>query len=191
MRFEFPKLFNPQPSLESETLLLRPLTEADRAALAEAASDRTIWEGHPAKDRYLAEVFAGYFETLLSIGGCLLITDKANGKVIGCSAYYTDRNAPQRLSIGFTFLTCAHWAGLTNRALKRLMLGHIYEHVSEAWFHIAPDNYRSQAATKKLGAVLTHEDQMDLGGGAQFWRCYCLTREAWAVGLSAYSHGNS
>lgn len=191
MSFEFPKLFDPQPSLENETLLLRPLAAADQTALAKAASDRRIWEGHPAKDRYLAEVFAGYFEALLDIGGCLLITDKAEGAVIGCSAYYTDRNAPQRLSIGFTFLTCAHWGGPTNRALKRLMLSHIYEHAPEAWFHIAPDNYRSQAATKKLGAVLTHEDQMDLGGGAQLWQCYCLTREAWDTSLSTHDSGRS
>ena len=191
MSFEFPNLFNPQPSLEGETLSLRPLAEADRAALAEAASDRFIWEGHPAKDRYLSEVFAGYFDLLLNTGGCLLISDKANGQAIGCSAYYTDRNAPQRLSIGFTFLRRAYWGGPTNRALKGLMLGHIYEFASEAWFHIAPDNYRSQAATKKLGAVLTHEDKMDLGGGAQLWKCFCLTREAWDMSLAASNSGHS
>ncbi len=191
MSFDFPKLFNPQPRLEGQTLLLRPLTDADRAALGKAASDRRIWEGHPAKDRYIEEVFAGYFKTLLNIGGCLLIIDKIKGEVIGCSAFYTDRNAPQRLSIGFTFLTCAHWGGQTNRALKRLMLGHIYEHASEAWFHIAPENYRSQAATKKLGAVSTHEDKMDLGGGLQLWQCYCLTSEAWDARLSEYDGGPS
>ena len=191
MSFEFPNLFNPQPSLESETLLLRPLIEADRATLAEAACDPNIWAGHPAKNRYLAEVFTDYFDALLNIGGCLLVSDKTNGDVIGCSAYYTDRNAPQRISIGFTFLICAYWGEPTNRALKRLMLGHIYEYTTEAWFHIAPDNYRSQAATQKLGAVLMHEDKMDLGGGAQLWKCYCLTREGWETKLSGYNSAHS
>ncbi|WP_341368958.1 GNAT family N-acetyltransferase [Yoonia sp. BS5-3] len=180
MLFLFPDGFDPQPTLESDLLVLSPLRQEDCAALTQAAGDPAIWAGHPARNRHEAEVFARYFPTLLAIGGALLITDRKTRDVIGCSAFYTDKNAPSRLSIGFTFLTCNHWGGVTNRALKRLMLGHIFSHASEAWFHIAPDNLRSQAATQKLGAVFTHEDQMDLGGGPQSWRCYGLSREAWA-----------
>ena len=179
MNFKFPELFEPQPTLKSEAFLLRPLLEDDRTALTKAASDPAIWAGHPARDRYQSGVFSKYFDALRNIGGSLVIIDQSNQEVIGCSAFYTDKNAPSRLSIGFTFLICAHWGGSTNRATKCLMLDHIYKHASEAWFHIAPQNHRSQAATKKLGAVFTHEDKMDLGGGSQLWQCYGLTRETW------------
>lgn len=181
MSFQYPEWFNPQPTLKNDALLLRPLAEEDRTALTIAASDPAIWAGHPARDRYQESVFSNYFDALRDIGGCLLVLDQDNQEVIGCSAFYTDDNAPSRLSIGFTFLTCDHWGGSTNRAMKRLMLDHIYRGASEAWFHIAPENFRSQAATKKLGAVFTHEDKMDLGGGPQLWQCYCLTRETWTA----------
>jgi len=64
------------------------------------------------------------------------------------------------------------------------MLGHIFKLKSEAWFHIAPSNIRSQMATKKLGAVFVHEDEVDLGSGMQAWQCYCITREAWLLALA-------
>lgn len=179
MAFEFPIGFDPQPSLRSEELDLRPLQDGDRASLAHAASDPLIWAGHPASDRHEAAAFNPYFDMLLSSGSALVIRENA-GRVIGCSVLYTDTNAPSRLSIGFTFLVRDHWGGSTNRCVKRLMLGHIYETASEAWFHIAPTNIRSQTATTRLGAVFTHEDDIDLGGGTQRWRCYCLTEEAWS-----------
>lgn len=184
MNFKFPELFDPQPTLKGEALLLRPLVEEDRTALTEAANDPVIWAGHPARDRYQASIFSSYFDALRKTGGCLLAIDQNNEEVIGCSAFYTDLNAPSRLSIGFTFLTCDHWGGSTNRAMKSLMLSHIYRSASEAWFHIAPQNLRSQAATKKLGAVFMHEDKMDLGGGPQQWQCYGLTRETWNAKIS-------
>ena len=113
-----------------------------------------------------------------------MIIDRQMDQVIGCSAFYTDTNALSRLSIGFTFLIRAQWGGLTNRVVKGLMLDHVFGHSTEAWFHISPENLRSQAATRKLGAVLTHEDQINLGSGLQTWRCYCLTNEAWKAAIN-------
>ncbi|MCV6584671.1 MAG: GNAT family N-acetyltransferase [Marinibacterium sp.] len=159
--------------------MLRPLAPTDHDALAQAARDPGIWAGHPARDRHRPEAFAPYFQSLLDLGGSLAIIDRQKDQMIGCSAFYTDPDAPSRLSIGFTFLTREHWGGDSNRAVKALMLGHIYAHSSEAWFHIAPSNLRSQAATRKLGAVMTHEGMIDLGGGPQRWQCYCLTQQSW------------
>lgn len=150
----------------------------DLDALSHAASDPLIWAGHPAKNRHEPATFSAYFDMLLGSGAALVIRDLA-GRVIGCTAYYTDTNAPSRLSIGFTFLTRDHWGGRTNRGLKTLTLGHVFHTASEAWFHIAPSNLRSQEATTRLGAVFIHESGIDLGGGTQRWGCYCLTRENW------------
>lgn len=178
MAFIFPTGFDPQPSLQDGGLTLRPLQESDRYALATAASDPLIWAGHPAVNRHDRAVFNPYFDMLVTSGSALIIRD-AEGHVIGCTVYYTDANAPSRLSIGFTFLTRKQWGGDTNRIIKRLMLERIFATASEAWFHIAPTNRRSQIATTRLGAVFVHEADMDLGGGAQRWRCYCLTAENW------------
>jgi RimJ/RimL family protein N-acetyltransferase len=178
LAFVFPADFDPKPALHGDGLNVHPLQEGDRDALALAASDPQIWAGHPASNRHESAVFNPYFDMLFYSGAALIVRDEGN-QVVGCSVYYTDTNAPSRLSIGFTFLVRKHWGGETNRKLKRLMLGHIFERASEAWFHIAPTNYRSQVATTRLGAVYTHETDIDLGGGAQEWRCYCLTTENW------------
>lgn len=178
MAFVFPSDFDPQPSLTGPGLVLHPLREADRDPLTVAAADPLIWAGHPARDRHDRAVFDPYFSMLLSSGAGLAIRDEA-GRVIGCSVYYTDTNAPSRLSIGFTFLVRDRWGGGTNRGVKRLMLDHLFATGSEAWFHIAPINIRSQTATKRLGAVFTHEADLDLGAGARRNRYYCLTRECW------------
>ena len=46
-----------QPILETERLVLRPLTETDREALHAIASDPAVWEQHPIHDRWRREVF--------------------------------------------------------------------------------------------------------------------------------------
>jgi len=185
--FNFPSEFDPQPSLHGDGLTISPLLETDRAALAEAASDPMIWAGHPASNRYERAEFDPYFDMLLGSDAALAIRDKAD-RIIGCTAYYTDTNAPARLSIGFTFLERDHWGGGTNRLVKRLTLKHLFEQASEAWFHIAPTNHRSQSATIRLGAMFTHEADINLGGSPQRWRCYCLTTESW-MPMNVYRTG--
>ncbi|MEP1520086.1 GNAT family N-acetyltransferase [Ascidiaceihabitans sp.] len=178
MAFMFPQGFDPNPILTAGGLTLSPLFERDRQGLTQAASDPLIWAGHPVRNRHEPAVFEPYFDMLLASNAALAIRDKT-GRIIGCTVFYTDTNAPSRLSIGFTFLERAHWGGNTNRIVKRLTLGHLFTYCSEAWFHIAPDNVRSQTATMRLGVVFTHEADIDLAGGETRWRCYCLTQEAW------------
>jgi RimJ/RimL family protein N-acetyltransferase len=178
MAFTFSSDFDPQPTLHGNGVSLQPLCAADREALAMAASDPLIWAGHPNPNRHERAVFEPYFDMLLATGSAMVIRDH-NDRIIGCTVYYVDTNAPSRLSIGFTFLVCDHWGGATNRIVKRLMLGHLFTTASEAWFHIGPTNLRSQMATTRLGAVFTHEADIDLAGSPARWKCYCLTRENW------------
>ena len=44
-------MFDKQPSLASDSLLIRPLREADFDALYVFASDPTLWALNPARDR--------------------------------------------------------------------------------------------------------------------------------------------
>lgn len=172
--------FNTQPELIGKEIKLRPMVAADFEPLFAAASDPETWAGHPAKTRYQRDVFQGYFDMLLELGGTLVIIDIANDRMIGCSRYYAAPNQPDSMSIGFTFLNNAYWGGATNFDVKQLMHRHVFESFPELWFHIDPTNLRSQKATAKLGAEHAYDAMLDLSGtGAVEWKCYRLTKAAW------------
>jgi N-acetyltransferase len=146
--------FDMQPELTGKTLHLRPLTEADRAAMTAAASDPLIWELHPAVDRHLPEKFQPYFDKLLAAGGTLVVIDRADGGVIGWSSYGELRPEVREVEIGWTFLTRAYWGGATNREMKALMLNHAFASLDIVVFRVAADNLRSRGAMEKIGGIL-------------------------------------
>jgi N-acetyltransferase len=148
-------IFDMQPELIGKTLHLRPLTEADRAAMTAASSDPLIWALHPARDRHLSEKFQPYFDKLLASGGTLVVIDRANGALIGWSSYGELRPEASEVEIGWTFLTRAYWGGETNREMKALMLSHAFASVDTVVFRIATDNLRSRGAMEKIGGTLT------------------------------------
>jgi RimJ/RimL family protein N-acetyltransferase len=171
--------FDPQPTIEGETLTVRPLAAADRDGLHAAASDPRTWAGHPANDRWRRDVFDRHFDFLLDTCTTLAVADRASGRLIGCSRYYVPPDRPGSIAIGFTFLAPTHWGGSTNFELKRLMLGHAFAHFPEVWFHIDPSNRRSQVATTRLGAVHACDAELDLAGTPARWMCYRLDRDSW------------
>jgi N-acetyltransferase len=146
--------FDMQPELIGKTLHLRPLIEADRAAMSAAASDPLIWDLHPAVDRHLPEKFQPYFDKLLTMGGTLVVIDQASNAIIGWSSYGELRPEAREVEIGWTFLTRAYWGGETNREMKALMLTHAFRFVDTVVFRVAPDNLRSRAAMEKIGGIL-------------------------------------
>jgi N-acetyltransferase len=171
--------FDDRPVLTGPTLELRPLTAEDRDDLTVAAADEATWAGHPAKERYKAEVFGPYFDFLLKAGGTLIIRERTTGRAIGCSRYYTVPDQPDGIGVGFTFLNSVWWGGATNFELKRLMLDYAFKSLPTVWFHIAPCNIRSQKATAKLGAVEAYEATLDLAGSPAVWKCFRLDRDVW------------
>jgi len=171
--------FDAQPVLVGKTLVLRPLKAEDFEGLYAAASDSTIWAGHPIKDRHERTVFTPYFDFLLGKGSTLAVQDRATKEIVGCSSYYTAPDRPSTLSIGFTFLNTAYWGGEANFEMKRLMIEHIFETLDAVWFHIDPSNIRSQKATTKLGAEYQYDAMLNLGGTPAPFKAYCLTRATW------------
>jgi RimJ/RimL family protein N-acetyltransferase len=163
------------------TLFLRPLLSSDHDGLFVAAAHPEIWAGHPVKDRHTAAVFRPYFDFLVGAGGTLAIIDRTTSAIIGCSRYYQVAEWPHSIAIGFTFLNHRYWGGPTNLELKRLMLDHAFAHFDAVWFDIAPENIRSQMATKKLGARHSHDARMNLAGTDADWKCYVLDRKDWAT----------
>jgi RimJ/RimL family protein N-acetyltransferase len=142
-----------QPVLCGRLLNLRPLRSDDFDALFAVAADPLIWEQHPAKDRYKPDVFRAFFDEAMASGGALIATDSSDRQVIGGSRYH-GYNAEQReIEIGWTFLARRYWGGKYNGEMKELMLRHAFTFVDRVIFLIGQENYRSQRAVEKIGAV--------------------------------------
>jgi RimJ/RimL family protein N-acetyltransferase len=145
--------FDLQPILKGDLLELRPLRPEDFQALYTVAADPLIWEQHPVKDRYKAEVFQEFFRESLASGGALIAIDSDAGRVIGSSRFHGLDEKNSEIEIGWTFLARSHWGGIYNREMKRLMLQHAFKFVERVVLLVGPENVRSQRSVEKLGAV--------------------------------------
>jgi N-acetyltransferase len=142
-----------QPTMAGELLTLRPLREEDFDALLAVGSDPLIWELHPERERYRPDVFRTFFQGALDSGGAFIITDNADGRVIGSSRYFGYDPSAGEVEIGWTFLARSHWGGRYNAELKRLMIAHALDHLERVVFLVGPENWRSQRALEKIGAI--------------------------------------
>jgi len=152
-----------QPTLRGELVSLRPLRPDDFDALFAVAADPLIWEQHPEPTRYQEPVFRSYFQGAIDSGGAFLITDAADGRVIGSSRYDGFDPVAREVEIGWTFLARSHWGGRYNADLKRLMLDHAFRYVDRVVFIVGVGNIRSQRAVEKIGAVRTGTLQRPTG----------------------------
>jgi len=174
-------MFELQPTLRGSLLHLRPLAEDDRQALFAVAQDPLIWEQHPDKTRSQPEGFERFFTQAMESGGALVALDPVAGQMIGSSRYYGHDPAAREVEIGWTFLARRYWGGAYNREMKQLMLDHAFRFVDRVLFLIAPENYRSQRAVLKLGAV---PDGSHADGSGNVSLRYCLAASAWRAGRS-------
>lgn len=145
--------FDFQPKMKGVLVNLRPLRAGDADDLFAVASDPLIWEQHPERLRYKAEVFAEFFRESLASGGALVALDAKNGKIIGSSRFHGYNEKANEVEIGWTFLARAYWGGKYNREIKQLMLRHAFQFVKRVVFLIGLQNVRSQKAIEKLGGV--------------------------------------
>jgi RimJ/RimL family protein N-acetyltransferase len=146
-------VFDLQPTLEGKLLRLRPLQPEDWDDLYAVASDPLIWEQHPKKDRYKEEIFREFFREALESRGALIVIDSKDGQVIGSSRFHGYDKDKSEIEIGWTFLTRSHWGGLYNREMKQIMLRLAFTFVKSVVFLVGPENWRSQRALEKIGAV--------------------------------------
>jgi RimJ/RimL family protein N-acetyltransferase len=145
--------FDLQPILKGKLLELRPLRREDFHDLFAVASDPLLWEQHPMRDRYKAEVFKEFFREAMESGGALIAIDSKDGKVIGSSRFHGYDQEKSEIEIGWTFLARSHWGGSYNREMKQLMLRHAFQFVNSVIFLVGTRNVRSQKAMEKIGGV--------------------------------------
>ncbi len=171
--------FEQNPVLIGDRIRLDPMKESDRVGLFAQASDPEVWVQHPSPLRYQRAVFDPYFDFLLGAGGTLVARDVETGKIIGCSRFYDVPEHPGEWGIGFTFLGRAFWGGQWNREMKHLMVRHILATEDRVWFHIGPDNLRSQIATTRIGAQFSYDGTLTSNGIVTEMKCYTLTADDW------------
>src|SRR5580700_7651892 len=176
-----------QPVLKGQLLELRPLRLDDFQDLYEVASDPLIWEQHPHNTRYQEEVFTKFFRDALASGGALIAIDSDTHRVIGSSRYDGYDKDKSQVEIGWTFLARSHWGGVYNGEMKRLMLEHAFKFGQSVIFVIGKQNFRSQKAIEKLGAVRAGST-VDSGGADCF--VYRLT-DTGTNAVSALIAGNA
>jgi RimJ/RimL family protein N-acetyltransferase len=167
-------VFDAQPHLLGDLVELRPLREADFAALYAVAADPLIWEQHPVPNRYQEDVFRDFFSDHLASRGALIALDRRTNGVIGTSRFHGYDALRSEVEIGWTFLARSHWGGAYNGEMKSLMLGHAFRFVRNVVFIVHPDNIRSQRSVEKLGAVRVGE-RLDGSGNRSF--AYSIARE--------------
>lgn len=147
-------MFDLQPVLKGDRVLLRPLREEDWDSLYAVASDPLIWAMHPAPDRWKEPIFRTFFVDALAGGAAFAILDPATGRIIGSTRYHGYHPERSEVEIGWTFLARSHWGGAVNGEMKRLMLDHAFRFVDSVLFFIGPENWRSRRAVEKIGGVL-------------------------------------
>jgi RimJ/RimL family protein N-acetyltransferase len=145
--------FDLQPTLKGELLELRPLRAEDFHDLYAVASDPLIWEQHPNNDRYQPEVFKEFFRQAMESGGAFVALDAKDGRIIGSSRFHGYNQEKNEIEIGWSFLARPYWGGRYNGEMKQLMLRHAFRFVDSVIFLVGVQNWRSQKALEKIGAV--------------------------------------
>jgi len=172
--------FNRQPTLQDARVILRPLTAADFEALYAVASDPAVWEQHPNKERWQEPVFQRFFEGAMDSEGAFLILDAQTGAVLGSTRYYEYDEKDSSVFMGYTFFGTNTWGTGVNKAVKTLLLNYAFQHVSQVYFHIGSNNFRSQKAIAKFHAQKIGEEEIAYVGEASRWNFkYSIKKEDW------------
>lgn len=149
---------NWQPtSLKNDWVKLIPLTQDHFNPLYTVASDPLIWEQHPNKNRYQLPVFQNFFEGALASNGAFLIIDARSTEVIGSSRFYNFNKALNAIEIGYTFYARKCWGLPFNQSTKDLMINYAFTLAEQINFFVGAENFRSQKAMEKLGAIKVDE----------------------------------
>ena len=173
-----------QPTLETERLVLRPLSEDDREALYEVASDPAVWEQHPIHDRWRREVFDAFFDEGMAAGGSLAVVRKSDERIVGSTRYGpVEEDEGGFVEIGWTFLMPTCWGKGLNPEMKRAMLAHAFEEVGTVEFRVGDTNYRSRNALEAIGAVRTERYELERYQGKRVVHLvYEITAGSFAAG---------
>lgn len=117
--------------LENEYVLLRPLAETDRPALATIAFDPEIWRYFVQRVATEADLDAflraAIEDTAAGARIVFGVVNRTRGQLAGSMAYGNLSEAERRLEIGWSWLGAAYRSQGINRWAKLLLLEHAFE----------------------------------------------------------------
>ncbi len=188
-------LFAPEIILESEKVLLQPLSRDDLEAYVRyAETEQDTWQYSllPAHGR---ENMQAYVEHALaakekSDSYPFTVIDKASGKVAGSTRFYDIQPAYGYLQLGYTWYGKAFRGTGLNTHCKFLLLQHAFESWNMARVEFRADNRneRSIAAMKKIGCTvegIIRSHMPNLEGGRRDSILLSILLEEWEQSVRA------
>ncbi|WP_336834981.1 GNAT family N-acetyltransferase [Sphingobacterium siyangense] len=167
-------------TLENDKVVLRIMEPVDFDTLYQVAKDPLIWEQHPNKDRWKEDVFRLFFEGALASKAAYLILDKVSGACIGSTRYYGLDEAEKSIFVGYTFYARAYWGAGINPLVKEMMFDFAFNFVDRIYLHVGAENYRSQTAVERLGAIKVAEKMVSYVNEPERKNFeYALEKSAW------------
>jgi RimJ/RimL family protein N-acetyltransferase len=146
-------------SLESERVLLRPLTKDDEAALQEVANDESLWIygisdlSKPGELRkYIATAIADRNNETCAVW---VVIDKKTKQIAGCTRLAEISWRDERGQIGWTWIGNDFQGSGLNKEMKFLILSFGFETLGLNRIELKADerNHRSRQAILGIGAT--------------------------------------
>jgi N-acetyltransferase len=153
-------MFDFQPHLNGDLIVMRPMIEVDFEQLYTVASDPLIWAVHPTHERWQRPVFRANIDEAFGEQGGLVAIDKVTERIIGFSRYSQIAVGTDEIEIGWSFLARDYWGGRYNRDMKAIMIAHALKSFQRVIFRVGETNVRSRRAMEKIGAVRIEWDEI-------------------------------
>ncbi|MCY7364781.1 MAG: GNAT family N-acetyltransferase [Frankiaceae bacterium] len=146
-------------TLQDDRVLVRPVTEADRAGLHGVAMDPAIWRWFVSLVQ-TDDDYGRLFDTMLADHAAgtrivFVIVDKAKDTIAGSMSFGNISERDQRLEIGWSWLGTAFQGTGLNRHAKLALLTHAFDTLGAERVEFKTDqlNVQARRGLRNIGAV--------------------------------------
>ncbi|MGD6780973.1 GNAT family N-acetyltransferase [Sutcliffiella horikoshii] len=176
--------------IENEVVQLIPMEWEHVEGIYEAAQDNRIWEHMTVnlteKSHVLEYVKDAVQKRRIGTDEAFVIINKQTGKIIGSTWFLDISKNHKRLEIGSTWINPVYWRSNINTNCKYLLLKYCFEELQLNRVQIKTDheNYRSQKAIEKIGAVkegVLRNHMIRKEGTIRHTVLYSIVKEDWEV----------
>lgn len=185
---KFREALAPDLSISGKYVALEPLRAEHFAELCEAAADGELWNLHftsvPSRDN-CAEYISSALENKEQGSQLPFIVRRlSDNRIVGSTRYYAISPPNRNMSIGYTWYAQSAQRTAVNSECKLLLLTHAFEQaacISVQW-HTHHENYASQAAIERLGAVregVLRNHLVMPDGSLRHTHCYSMLDTEW------------
>ncbi len=181
-------MWNLEPRLEGEIVILEPLSPEHFDALYEASRPPEIWTWWTV-DMSSEAAFRTWFDNALrarddGLRAHFATLDAREGRAMGSTSFMTLRPEHAGLEIGWTWLNPAAWRTAANAEAKLMMLRHAFESLGcqRVEFSTHASNERSRAALEALPAQfegIKRDDRILHDGSRRSSAVYSILDREW------------